>query len=225
MDNLGGATALYRAAFKQAGIVEEAQRAGVSHVVKLSAVAAGAQAPITLGRIHRESERHIEASGLAHTFLRPSYFMQNYLSFAESVKRSGAIHAPAGSGRHPDIDVRDIAAVAARVLTEDGHEGRVYELTGPEAQSLADGARTIAKITGRDVRFVDVSPADARKVMVSHGVSEWMADALVELYAWYLPGEGTANGSAVTLAVQEVLDRPPRSFDQFVREHVKAFGG
>ncbi len=210
---------------REARVVDAAAAAGVRHVVKLSASGADAREPFRFGRMHRESERHIEASGIPHTFLRPSFFMQNYLAFADTIRSAGAIFAPAGAGRHSDVDVRDVAAVAARTLTEDGHEGRNYELTGPEAQSLADGARTIAKITGRDVRFVDVPPEDARKAMVSAGLSEWMADGVIELYAWFLRGEGTTNGSAVTLAVEEVLDRPPRPFDRFVRENVKAFGG
>jgi uncharacterized protein YbjT (DUF2867 family) len=206
-------------------VAEEARKAGVSFLVKLSASGADARDSTLLGRLHREAERKIEDLGLTHTFLRPSYFMQNYLMFADSIRTHGAIFAPAGQGRHADIDARDIAAVAARVLTEEGHQGRTYELTGPEAQSFSDAARKISTISGRDVRFVDVPAEDARKAMTNAGVSEWLAAALVELYAWFQRGEGTTNGSAVTLDVEEVLDRPPRSFEQFVRENVQAFGG
>ncbi|HEY1434276.1 MAG TPA: hypothetical protein VGG65_02815, partial [Thermoanaerobaculia bacterium] len=124
-----------------------------------------------------------------------------------------------------DVDVRDIAAVAARVLTEDGHAGRTYELTGPEAQSLADAARKIGKSAGREVRFVDVPADEARKAMVAVGVSEWMADALNDLYAWYQRGASTPNGSTVTPDVERVLGRPPRAFEPFVRENLQTFGG
>ncbi|HWZ86693.1 MAG TPA: SDR family oxidoreductase [Thermoanaerobaculia bacterium] len=205
-------------------IAEEAKKAGVSLIVKLSALGADAPDPPIFGRLHREVELRIEELGIARTFLRPSYFMQNYLLFADTVRAQGAIFAAAGQGRHADIDVRDIAAVAARVLTEEGHEGRTYALTGPEAQSLADAARKIATIAGREVRFVDVPPEDARKTMTNAGLSEWMADALNDLYAWYQRGEGT-DGSAVTQDVEEVLGRPPRAFEPFVRENVQAFGG
>ena len=204
---------------------EEAKKAGVGFLVKLSASGADARDSTLLGRLHREAECRIEDLGLTHTFLRPAYFMQNYLMFVDSIRVHGAIFAPAGQGRHADIDARDIAAVAARVLTEEGHRGRTYELTGPEAQSLADAARKISTISGRDVRFVDVPAEDARKAMTNAGMSEWLADALVELYAWFQRGEGTTNGSALTLDVEEVLDRAPRSFEQFVRENVQAFGG
>jgi uncharacterized protein YbjT (DUF2867 family) len=175
--------------------------------------------------MHRESEKHIEACGVPFTFLRPNFFMSNYLQFADTIQRQGAIYAPAGEGRHADVDVKDIAAVAARCLTEADHQGRIYELTGPEALSLSDGARKISKITGREVRFVDVSPEEGVAAMTAAGIPEWFAEALVELYGYFLEGEGTTNGSAVTVDVEEVLGRPPRSFEQFVRENVRAFGG
>jgi uncharacterized protein YbjT (DUF2867 family) len=206
-------------------IVEAAKAAGVARLVKLSALGADARDGMIFGRQHAEVERRIDDLGFARTFLRPSYFMQNYLSFALTIRAHGAIFAPAGVGRHADIDVRDIAAVAARVLTEDGHAGRSYDLTGPEAQSLADAARKIGKSAGREIRFVDVPADEARKAMVAVGMSEWQADALNDLYAWYQRGEGTTNGSAVTLGVEEVLDRPPRAFEPFVRENLQAFGG
>lgn len=205
-------------------IVEAAVRSGAARVVKLSAAGADARSSYLFGRLHREVERRIEALGVAWTFLRPSFFMQNYLMFADSIRSHAAIFAAAGDGRHPDIDVRDIAAAAARILTEHGHDGRAYVLTGAETQSLADAARKIATITGRDVRFVDVAPEDARKAMSAAGIPEWQADALLDLYAWFQEDEGTA-GSAVTPTLQEILGRPPRTFEAFVRENVAAFGG
>ena len=206
-------------------IAEAAVRAGVAHVVKLSDIGAGARKPSVFSRLNRDAERRIDALGVPRTFLRPSFFMQNYFAFVDTIRSQGAILAAAGAGRHADIDVRDIAAVAARVLMEDGHESRAYTLTGPQAQSLADAAHKIATITGRDVRFVDLSVEDARRGMITAGMSEWLADGLNDLHAWFQRGEGTTNGSAVTLDVEEILDRPPRSFETFVRENVQAFGG
>ena len=209
----------------EARIVDAARAAGVEHVVKLSSVGADAKnAPLFL-KLHGDAERHIEASGLAWTFLRPNFFMQNYLGYADAIRTQGVLAAPAGDGRHADVDAHDVAAVAARVLTEPGHEGRAYELTGPEAQSFADVARRIASIAGRPVRYVDLPPAEGRRSLVALGESEWSADAFVELYAWFQAGEGTTNGSAVALGIEEVLDRAPRSFEGFVRHHVRDFGG
>jgi len=209
----------------EAAVAGEAKKAGVCLLVKLSAAGADADDAPLLARLHREAERRIEDLGLDHAFLRPAYFMQNYLLFADSIRAHGALFAPAGEGRHADIDARDVAAVAARVLTDDRRRDRTYHLTGPEAQSLADAARKIAKATGRDVRFVDIPAEEARKAMTNAGLSDWMAGALVELYAWFQRGEGASRGPAVTTGVADVLDRQPRSFEQFVRERVQAFGG
>jgi uncharacterized protein YbjT (DUF2867 family) len=209
----------------EARMVDAAKAAGVAHVVKLSSVGADAEKPPIFLKLHGDAERHIERSGLAWTFLRPNFFMQNYLGYADAIRTQGVLAAPAGDGRHPDVDAHDVAAVAARVLTEAGHEGRAYELTGPEAQSFADVARRIATITGREVRFVDLPPAEGRRSLMALGESEWSADAFVELFAWFREGRGTTNGSAVALGVEEVLDRAPRTFDSFVRHHVRDFGG
>ena len=211
----------------EAGLVEAAKAAGVRFVVKLSSTGADApSAPVFL-RLHGDAERHIERSGLEWTFLRPNFFMQNYLDFADAIRTNGVLASPAGDGRHADIDARDIGEVAARILTEDGHEGRTYELTGAEAFSYGDVARRIAKITGREVRFVDQSPEDGYRGLVKAGESEWSARAWVELLDWFQRGEGDgkSNGSAVSLDVEEILDRPPRSLDAFLRENVRVFGG
>ena len=83
----------------------------------------------------------------------------------------------------------------------------------------------IATITGRVVRFVDQSPEEGFRSLRKAGESEWSARAWVELLAWFQEGEGTTNGSAVAIGVEEVLDRAPRTFDAFLRENVKTFGG
>jgi uncharacterized protein YbjT (DUF2867 family) len=208
----------------EARIVDVAKSAGVRHVVKLSSSGADAVKPPLFLRLHRDAERHIEASGLDWTFLRPNFFMQNYLDFTDTIRTQGVISAPAGGGRHADVDARDVGEAAARVLTEEGHEGRAHELTGPEAHTFSDVARRIAMITGREVRFVDLSPEEGRRNLVAAGETEWSANAWIELLAWFREGSGT-NGSAVSLGVEEILDRAPRSLDQFIRENLKAFGG
>ena len=111
-------------------VAEESKKAGVKHMVKLSVLDCDTEDYI-FGRWHRAGERAIEAVGLPHTFLRPTGFMQNFVNFdAAIIKSQAAIYAPDESP-HTAVDVRDIAAVAVKVLTGSGHEGKSYDLTGP----------------------------------------------------------------------------------------------
>jgi uncharacterized protein YbjT (DUF2867 family) len=209
----------------EARLVDAAKTAGVLRVVKLSSTGADApSAPLFL-KLHGDAERAIEASGLPWTFLRPNFFMQNYLDYADAIRTNGVLASPAGEGKHADIDARDIGEVAARVLREDGHEGRIYELTGAEAYSYGDVARRIATITGRDVRFVDQSPEDGYRALVKAGESEWSANAWVEMLDWFQRDENATRVAGVSRDVEKILGRPPRSLDAFLRENVRAFGG
>ena len=209
----------------EARLVDAAKAAGVRHVVKLSSTGADAPSAPAFLKLHGDAERAIQSSGLQWTFLRPNFFMQNYLDNADAIRINGVLASPAGEGRHADIVARDIGEVAARVLREDGHEGRVYELTGAEAYGYGDVARRIAKITGREVHFVDQSPEEGYRTLVKAGESEWSARAWVEMLDWFQSGEGAASVAAVSPEVERLLGRPPRSLDAFLRENVRAFGG
>src|SRR5919107_1292118 len=133
---------------QQSAFVEAARRAGVRHVVKFSAIGADAAAPEGFGKWHGQSEDLLKSSGLAWTMLRPNFFMQKVLWQARQIAASGAIYQPVGDARARFIDVRDIAAVAARALTEPGHEGQTYDLNGPEALSYAEVAAQLFQGTG-----------------------------------------------------------------------------
>lgn len=206
---------------QETAAVEAAKASGVKQIVKLSVIGASASAPFRLGRIHGEVEERIEASGITHTFLRPNGFMQNFLMAAPAVAAQGALFGPDGTTRVSYIDVRDIAAVAAKTLTEDGHEGASYTLTGPEALSCRDVASRLSSTIGKEVNFVEVSLDAVREFMLGAGAGEWTADAVVEIYKFY--GEGEA--SEVTKAVEEVAGKRPVSFEEFARDHAEAFRG
>ncbi|MBI4397005.1 MAG: SDR family oxidoreductase, partial [Elusimicrobia bacterium] len=143
----------------QGHIVNAAKRAGVRRMVKLSVLGADETSPLAVGRWHRTTEKQIESSGFSFTHLRPHYFMQNLLAYAPAIAKRGVFHAPLGDGKISLVDVRDIAAVAARVLTEKGHEGKAYDVTGPEAISFHEAAAKLSKALGREVAYRDV-PAD-----------------------------------------------------------------
>jgi uncharacterized protein YbjT (DUF2867 family) len=201
--------------------VEAAERTGVRHVVKLSAQGADADSPMRIGRIHSECERLLKESDMAWTFLRPSIFMQTTLAYAGQVAAEGRFYAPLAEAKTSMIDARDVAAVAARALTEAGHEGQVHELTGSEAISHRDIAEKLSAVLGRPVEHVEVSMEDAGGSMVGMGMPEWLAEAVAELFE--VRQEGYLAG--VTNTVAGITGREPRSYEEFARDHKGAFSG
>jgi uncharacterized protein YbjT (DUF2867 family) len=204
----------------QGNAIEAARRADVRHVVKMSAVESVLHSPCRLLRLHAEIEQKLAASGIPFTNLRPQSFMQNTLAFAPSIASQGVFYAPAG-GAIPLVDVRDIAAVAAEVLTTPGHEGATYTLTGPEALTNSQVAARIGIAIGKPVKYVEVPSAAAREAMLGMGISEWLADGLVELYAL----GATGRISFITDVVEAVGKKKAIAFDQFARDYAAAFSG
>ena len=195
--------------------------AGVRHVVKLSAIAADADAPEGFGRWHGQSENLLKTSGLKWTILRPNFFMQNLLGQARQIAATGGIYQPVGDARASFIDVRDIAAVAARALTEDGHEEQTYTLTGPEALSYHDVAAKLSEAAGRAIAYVPVSPEQFRAGALGAGLPEWLVSALERLNELFASG----GAAEVTDAVRRVGRKEPTTFDRFARDHADAFKG
>ena len=120
--------------------IAAAKRAGGLYTVRLSAVKAAPDSPTRIGRLHAETEDELKASGLPYTILKPHFYMQNTLMAAETVASDGVFYMPFKDGNLGIIDIRDIAAVAAKVLTQDGHEGKTYTPTGPASISFHDVA-------------------------------------------------------------------------------------
>ncbi len=204
---------------EQAQWLEAARAAGVQHIVKLSALGAQPRSKARIARLHGETEQQLEASGIGWTHLRPSFFMQNTLAFATTIAREGKFYAPTGAGAMGFVDVRDIAAVAAVTLTQPGHQGRTYTLTGPAALNHAQVAEIIGATIGRPVEFVDITADQFKAGALRQGLAEWLADGLNELYALVRAG----YTGLVTADVQTVTGRPPRSFAEFARDHAATF--
>jgi uncharacterized protein YbjT (DUF2867 family) len=201
----------------EGGVVRECQRAGVTHIVKLSALG-GRQA--IFPSLHRDSEERIEASGVPFTFLRPNGFMQNLVTYnAVTIKSQNAFYATQASGAVSHIDLRDVGAVAVKVLADDGHERQAYALTGPEALTNDQIAEKLSRATGRTIRYVDLPPAELKKALLGAGMPEWSADALLDLQRLYREGKA----SLVDPAVERILGRKATTFDQFARDHAGAF--
>lgn len=205
---------------QEINVLNAAKVAGVKRLVKLS-VWGAAEEQFSLARIHRAVEQATEASALSWTFLRPNGFMQNFVNhMAGTIKSQGAIYQPAGDAKISHIDVRDIAKVAARVLTTPGHEGKVYELSGPQALSYGEAASALSRVLNRQISYVPLSDDAARAGMLAAGMPDFYADYLLDLYRFYRSG----GGSQVTHDVKNITGREPIAFDKFVRDHAHAFG-
>jgi uncharacterized protein YbjT (DUF2867 family) len=198
-----------------------AAQAGVTHLVKYSGLRASADSPSEIIRQHGRSDQALVESGIPYTILRPNSFFQNMLWQAESIKASGQFFLPIGDAKLSQVDVRDIAEATAKILTEDGHQGRVYDLTGPESIGYGDVADTLTSLLGKSVTYVPVSEEAARAAMLEGGMPEWDACALAEIQALF--GSGVYAG--VTADLEQLLGRRPRAFSDFAKDFAAVFGG
>lgn len=201
----------------EGGFVDEAKKAGIRHIVKLSALG-GHKA--TFPGLHRDSEQKIEASSIPYTFLRPNGFMQNFVNYdGATIRTQNAFYGAQGQGAVSHVDIRDIAAVAVKVLSSQGHEGKAYSLTGSEALSNEQVAEKLSRALGRTIRYVDLAPADFKKALLGAGMPEWSVNAILDLQRMYREG----GASVVDGTVARLLGRPAIPFEQFARDYAAAF--
>ncbi|GAA2733000.1 NAD(P)H-binding protein [Actinocorallia aurantiaca] len=166
----------------------------------------------------REAERLIARSGLEWTVLRPHAFAANALSWAEQIRAEHVVREPYGRAAMAPVHERDIAAVAVRALTEDGHAGSVYELTGPRSLTRAEQARAIGEAIGRPVRWEEASPQDARRQMLARGWPPGVVDGVLGAQAGM-----TGDPAPVTATVEQVTGSAARTFPSWAAEHAHAF--
>ncbi|HXN22744.1 MAG TPA: NmrA family NAD(P)-binding protein [Candidatus Dormibacteraeota bacterium] len=204
-------------------VVREAKRAGVMQVVKNSVWGAETDG-FSFAKIHHPVEKEIVASGMAYTLLRPNGYMQNMNnSYGLTIRKQAAFYLPASDARVSHIDARDVARVAAAVLTDSGYaaQGQRYELSGPEALSYYEIAEKLSAVAGREISFVDISDQDFMKSTISSGMPKAAACAVLELFHYYITGAA----SRVTHNVQTLTGHPARTFDQYARDYANAFRG
>ncbi len=203
--------------------IEAAKRTGSPFIVRLSAGAVR-EMPGALPRIsgqHAETDGMLRASGLPYNIIRPHNFMQGTMMAAQTVASEGVVYMPFKDGKVGMIDVRDIVDVAVKVLTEDGHEGKTYTLTGPASISFHDVAAALSKALGKEVKYVDVPLEAGREGMIGMGLPEWIADAMSEYFTAFSEG----YGDFTTPDVEQLTGNPPRSFETFARDFAQVFGG
>src|SRR5882724_525745 len=215
---LAGATAmfLYPGYQDMAGTLAEAKQAGVRRVVMLSgSSAASGDVSNAVSRYMIESEAAVRASGLEWTMVRSFGFMSNTLQWVPQLAAGDLVRAPFAGVAVAMIDPYDIAAVAA--LTSDGHEGRVYTVSGPEPLRPADRARMLGEVLGRDLRF-EGQPDDEARAEMSAAMPAAYVDAFFDFYV-----TGTLDESQPQPDVRDVTGREPRTFRQWAEAHAGAF--
>lgn len=201
-------------------LVEQAKKAKVSHIVKQSVFVLDPEYGITTNKLHRQAEKIVQSSGINYTFLRPVSFMQNYLSFSDSIKKQGTFYQPLGDSKTSFVDTRDIAAVAVAALTKSReHKNKVYDITGPAPISNYEIAEILSDVAGKKITYVDVSDSVAREGMMNAGIQEWTINSLMELFNFQKAGKA----SVVSHNVELVTGRKPISFAQFAKDYVESF--
>jgi len=209
------------AAHLASNAVTEAKKAGIRHIVKQSVMGADLEADVGTMRLHRQVEDIIEQSGIPFTFLRPNEFMQNFINFhSPSIKGNNAFYIPLEDAKVSLVDVRDIAAVAVKSLTdEDLHKNKTHLITGPEALSYHQVAEILSNRIGRKINYVNISDEEARAAMKEIDMSDWLINTVSELSDYFRKGKA----SEISSAVEEVTGNKPISFSQFANDYVDAF--
>ena len=196
--------------------VDAAVAAGVERIVYTSFFAAAADATFTFGRDHFHTEEHIKGTPLRWTFLRDNIYLDFMPVFAGE---DGVIRGPAGDGRAAVVARDDVAAVAAVALTEDGHAGQTYGMTGPESLTLYDAAEQVAQAAGRPVSYVPETLEEARASRAPSGAADWEIEGWVTSYAAIAAGEL----EQVSGDVERVTGRRPISLAEFLRDNPDSY--
>jgi uncharacterized protein YbjT (DUF2867 family) len=200
------------------GLLARAREAGVRHVVLMSGGSAALEdLDNAVSRYMTLSERALRESGLPWTILRPRSFMSNAFRWLPQLEAGDVVRVPFADVPVAAIDPYDIAAVAAHALVNGGHEDRIYELTGPRALLPADQVAILGQVLGRDLRCEGLANSEARAEMEA-GMPVEYVDAFFQFFV-----DGTLDESEVHPTVQDVLGRPPRTFEEWAHAHADAF--
>jgi uncharacterized protein YbjT (DUF2867 family) len=204
--------------------IDAARRTQVRLLVRSSILGADRESPAEFISAHTTCDRYLEGSGLPYVIVRPNLFLQNIPeSTIPSIDASGTFYVDAGEARISMVDTRDVAAVAAAVLTEPGHAGARYDITGPEALSYADVAAKLTSATGRQITYAGAPDDAVRQALLGAGLDEWFATALVGLYQDYRRSGADGYAAQVTRTVERLTGRPARSLDDLLAEIAPTF--
>ena len=195
-----------------APMIDAARAAGLKKVVLMTAMGANADENSPM----RKAERRLEAAGLACNIIRPNWFMQNFNTFwIQGIRTAGQIFLPVGSAKGSFIDARDIAAVAARLLTTDDRQGQDFDLTGPRALDHSEVAAILSRTTGQAIGYTDITPEAMLQGLLGAGLPKDYAEFLVMILGYFKAG----YAERTTDAVQQITGQAPRSFEQYAQDY------
>lgn len=204
---------------QETAAIDAAKRAGVGRIVKVSASDGNVRSPVPWAQAHARIDHHLRAAGIDWTLLKPTAFMQNFLWFKDPIAK-GYLPQVAGSGSVSWVDTRDVARVAAAVLTEQGHVGATYFLTGPETLDMEEATKRLSEVLGHKVRYLNLPTLAFRALLRLTGNSPWMAKGLVVQFADVVAGHHDIDP---TFEIERLTGAPARGFTDFVRDHRAQF--
>lgn len=205
----------------QCTFIDAAKKAGVRYIVKFSGLNTAFESPFLFARMHAEIERYLESSGIAWTHLRPSQFMQVYLREVSTIVAKSAFFLPLEDAKLAPVDIEDIAKVAFILLHTQGHEGKIYDMTGPEALDMTKIAEQISLAIGKTVQYVNIPQAERRRALLAAGTPTYFLDALD------VQADMRRQGAeaVVHLETHTGLGVRPTTFAEFARRNAAAFRG
>lgn len=205
-----------------AGFVKAAAAAGVAHLVLLSSLAAALEHERDRGSAsqvhHAAIEDAVRAGGTSWTILRPGTFAGNLLSWARPIRFTGGVRGPYPTSAQAPIHEADIAAVAAVALTEPGHAGQHYAMTGPQVLTRVEQLAAIGAAIGRELHFTETTPDEFRTEMRSYGVGDDIVKMLLDHWS-----DTVETPDVVRPAVRELTGRPARTLAEWARDHAADF--
>ncbi len=196
--------------------IDQARVQGLDKVVLMSAMGANADEAAPL----RKAEVHLERSGLAYSIIRPNWFMQNFNTFwIRGILEHGKIFLPVGAAKGSFIDARDIAAVAAALLSGNDFNHHDFDLTGPEALDHDQVAAILSAETGRAITFEDIAPSAMRSALLEAQLPPDYAEFLLVILGYFKAG----YAERTTDAVRQITGRPPRTLSQYAKDYRAAW--
>ena len=193
--------------------------AGVKHLVYLSSLESVPDSKNPITQNHVAAENYIRASGMDWTIMRPTFFMQNFETYAPRIKEAQQIVMPVGTGTVSATDLRDVGEVIREVLTKPGHDGKSYDLTGPELLTFTEIAERFSKVLGITVEFIDQPMEEFAELLRKIGLSEWRVDAVCK----ELEAIGAGVVDHTTDTIEAILGRPPISLEKYIGDHIDLF--